>query len=500
MFKFSIFLYSIERIIYLKKREFLAINLPEKKKGLMVMKFGGSCLQDAPSFTQTKKIIENHLGEHKLIIVASAINGITDKLIKFYKTSSREDPENENIVNDIKNIHINLIDKLLSSNSREYQKSIKFLRKNIDELTQLGRVIQLIRPSPDIKDLMISYGEKLSTFILTQYLNSVGIESQFVSSTDLIITDDNFGNALPLLEDTENLTSKNLLPLLKSEPNLTICVTGFYASTKLDKKITTLGRGGTDLTAAILAYALRNSFNCRVIYWKDVKGLLNADPRVANKTSLLKRISYIEAKELAFFGTKILHPLCLDINEKGNIPSEIRSFNEPDSEEFTTITKEIIQDEKVIKAITSIYKLSMVTIIGDTMVPLPGTASKLFSLLGDNNVNLVFISQSSSENNITFGIDFEDSKKVSFLLRNSDLFGKNWFRIKINNDISLVAVIGAGILYATGIAGKVFTSLGNNKINILAIAQGSSELNFTAIIERKDCKKAVNVLYDAFIG
>ena len=175
------------------------------------------------------------------------------------------------------------------------------------------------------------------------------------------------------------------------------------------------------------------------------------------------------------------------------------SITDPDSEEFTTITKEIVREGNVIKAITSIYEISMVTIEGDTMIPLPGTASKLFSLLGDNNVDVVFISQSSSENNITFGINFEDSKKVSFLLRNSDLFGKRWFRIKIDNDISIVAVIGAGVLHTPGIAGKVFTSLGDNNINILAIAQGSSELNFTAIIERKDCKKAINILYDAFI-
>ncbi|MFW9882497.1 MAG: ACT domain-containing protein, partial [Candidatus Thorarchaeota archaeon] len=204
--------------------------------------------------------------------------------------------------------------------------------------------------------------------------------------------------------------------------------------------------------------------------------------------------------ELAFFGTKVLHPLCLDVNEKGNVPSEIRSFEDPNTDEFTTITKEIVKNGKVIKAITSLYKLSMVTIEGDTMIPLSGTASKLFSLLGANNVDVVFISQSSSENNITFGINYEDSKRVSFLLRNSDLFGKNWFRIKINNDISLVAVIGAGVLYTPGIAGKVFTTLGDNNINILAIAQGSSELNFTAIIERKNCKEAINILYDAFIG
>jgi aspartate kinase len=226
---------------------------------------------------------------------------------------------------------------------------------------------------------------------------------------------------------------------------------------------------------------------------------LNADPKVAKKTSLIRNISYKEAKELAFFGAKVLHPLCLDVNEKGKVPSEVRYFNEPDSEDFTTITKEIVMNDDIIKAITSIEKLSMVTLESDTMVPLSGTASKLFSLLGENNINIVFISQSSSENNITFGIEYEDSMKASFLLRNSDFFGEKWFKIKIDHEISLVAIIGAGILYTPGIAGRVFTSLGNNNINILAIAQGSSELNFTAIIDRENCRKAVNVLYDAFI-
>jgi aspartate kinase len=345
----------------------------------------------------------------------------------------------------------------------------------------------------------VSYGERLSTFVLSQYLNSLSIKTEFISSQELIITDDNFSNALPMLEDSEFLIKEKLIPLLNDTSLKVISVTGFFGATKEDKKITTLGRGGTDLTAAVLAYSLRNSFNCKIIYWKDVKGLLDADPEVAEKTSLLKFISYIEAKELAFFGTKILHPLCLDVSEKGNVPSEIRSFNDPYSKDFTTITKEITKNDNVIKAITSIYRLSMVTIESDTMVPLPGTASKLFSLLGDNNINIVFISQSSSENNITFGIDFDDSSKVSFLLRNSEFFGKKWFRIKINNDISLVAVIGAGVLHTPGIAGRVFTTLGSNNINILAIAQGSSELNFTAIIDRKNCKKAINILYDAFI-
>ncbi|MFW9822334.1 MAG: aspartate kinase [Candidatus Thorarchaeota archaeon] len=476
------------------------ISLTNTKNSFIIMKFGGSCLQDVRSFTQTSEIIKKHIKKSRLILVTSAMKGITDELINFYRKSCSEDLDCDMLLQNIKISHRNVIENLIDSSSIEYKKAIDFLRKNIDELGQLGQVIRLIRPSDEIQDLIISYGEKLSTFILTQFLNHKGIKSKYFASNELILTDDNFGNALPLLDETENQVSKKLVPLLNSDPDLIACITGFFASTKEDKKITTLGRGGTDLTAAVIAYSLRNNYNTKVIYWKDVKGLLDADPRIAKKTSLLKQISYVEAKELAFFGTKVLHPLCLDVNEKGNVPSEIRSFEEPYSDEFTTITKEIIKDEKAIKAITSLYKLSIVTLEGDTMIPLSGTASKLFSLLGENNIDVVFISQSSSENNLTFGINYDDSKRVSFLLRNSEFFGKNWFRVKINNDISLVAVIGAGVLYTPGIAGKVFTTLGENNINILAIAQGSSELNFTAIIERKDCEKAINVLYDAFIG
>jgi aspartokinase/homoserine dehydrogenase 1 len=473
--------------------------MESNKNSLTVMKFGGSCLHDRDSYLQIIEILNRYMKSTRILIVVSAIQGMTNKLIEFYEKSCSEENNCDDLIEEIYNMHIQLVNNIFDQSHIEYTEIVEFLQTNIEELKQLGRLIRLIRPSPDIYDLIVSYGEKLSTFLLSKYLTAQGYKSDYIFSDKLILTNDNFGRALPLLEETEVLVKETLYPLLKMEGDNLVCVSGYYGATK-DNKISTLGRGGSDLSAAILAYALRNLFQCKIIYWKDVKGFLNADPRISEKTSLIRKISYKEAKELAFFGAKILHPLCLDVNEKGGLLSEVRHFDEPDSEDFTTITNKIVKNDDVIKAITSIEKLSMVTLESDTMVPLSGTASKLFSLLGDNNINIVFISQSSSENNITFGIEYEDSKKVGFLLRNSDFFGKKWFKIKLDNDISLVAIIGAGILYTPGIAGKVFSSLGENNINILAIAQGSSELNFTAIIDRKNCKKAVNVLYDAFIS
>ena len=463
------------------------------------MKFGGSCLKDEESFKHTVSIIKKYLKKSKLIIVTSAINGITDQLMEYYKASNALDINGDLILDQIYERHSKIINKILPENSEYHENNMEFLKQNVRDLNNLGRVINLIHPSKSIQDLIVSYGEKLSTFLLCTYLNSLGFKSEFIPSDEIIQTDDNFGNAFPLLDDTEELVNERINPLLNSNSCEIACITGYYGSTK-DKKITTLGRGGTDLTAAVLAYSLRTFYRCKVVYWKDVRGFLNVDPKMCDKAVLLRKISYIEAKELAFFGTKVLHPLCLDVSEKGKFPSEIRSFYDPYTDEFTTITQEYTKDVSGIRAITYIYRLSMVTIKSGTMISLPKTASKLFSLLDENNITIKFISQSSSENNITFVIHMEDSMKVSSLLRNSEYFGKQWFSIKIDNNISLIAVIGAGMMYTPGIAGKIFTTLGDSDVNVRAIAQGSSELNFTAIIERENCKKAINVLYDAFLG
>ncbi len=463
------------------------------------MKFGGSCLKDGESFKHTASIIKKYLKKSKLIIVTSAINGITDQLMEFYKSSNDLNLKRGLILDQIYETHAQLINELLPENSEYYENNVENLKQNVRELNNLSQVINLLRPSKNLQDLIVSYGEKLSTFLLCTYLNSLGFKSEFISSDEIIQTDDNFGSAFPLLDETEELVKKRIIPLLNSGLCEVACITGYFGSTK-DKKITTLGRGGTDLTAAVLAFSLCSFYSCKVVYWKDVKGFLDVDPKMCDKSVLLRKISYLEAKELAFFGTKVLHPLCLDVSEKGKFPSEIRSFYDPYTDEFTMITQEYSKDVMGIRAISYIYRLSMVTIKSGTMVSLPKTASRLFFLLDENNITIKFISQSSSENNITFVIQLEDSMKVSALLRNSEFFGKQWFSIKIDNNISLIAVIGAGMMYTPGIAGKIFTTLGDNGINVRAIAQGSSELNFTAIIERENCKKAINVLYDAFIG
>lgn len=466
---------------------------------ITIMKFGGSCLRNSQSFSQALNIVQKYLKSSKIITVTSALKGITDKLIEFYETSSSFNKDKFNsILKTIFESHLTILKDLIETNSSFFKETYAFIDHNIKELREIAHVVPLLKPSDNIKDLILSYGEKLSTFIFSQYLRSQGFENEFIGSEEIIRTDNNFGNALPLLDESKKLVKSKMAPILLLKENIMICITGFYGATE-EHNVSTLGRGGSDLTASIIGYCLNSDFNPKIIYWKDVRGFLNADPEIVKKTKLLKRIAYIEAKELAFFGSKVLHPLCLDISAKGNIPSKIRPFENFESEEYTTITKEIKDDKKIVKAIASIKRLTMVTVESGTMISLPGTAAKLFSLLEENKINVIFISQSSSENNITFGINWEDSLTVSSVLRDSDWYGKQWFDIKIEKDISLISIIGTRMLHTPGIAGKIFTTLGNHDINVRAIAKGSSELNITVIIRRQDLEKAVNVLFDVFI-
>jgi aspartokinase/homoserine dehydrogenase 1 len=276
------------------------------------MKFGGSCLENSESFLQTKEIIKKYYENSNLIVVCSAIKGITDLLIEYYEEICNQGTKCEDLLQEIKNTHNSLIEILFKSEQSEYEKSKSFLDENYSELIQLGQIIRLIRPSPDVKDLVLSYGEKLSTYIISQYLSSEGIYSLFIPSDQLIVTNDNFGKSFPLLRETEHKIKQKILPFLKNK-KICICVTGFFGAT-IDQKIATFGRGGSDLTAAVIAYSLRNNLKCKVIYWKDVNGFLDADPTFVDHPSLIRIISYIEAKELSFFGSKILHPLCLDVS------------------------------------------------------------------------------------------------------------------------------------------------------------------------------------------
>ncbi|MHA1869431.1 MAG: aspartate kinase, partial [Promethearchaeota archaeon] len=428
-------------------------------KQLFIFKFGGSCLKNKFALQNAIEIIKNYIKRGRIVVVTSAFYGVTNQLLEWIQLC--EDSANMeaplNFLGEIKNKHFDIIQDLFKENTDLKSNCIDYVNKRFEELENIGKIVLKDSVSDKNRDLILSYGERLSTFIFSAFLKKHGYKSEFFSSDDgLIITNDNFGNALPILPKIEQTVPSKLMKFIE-EGSIPV-VSGYYAISE-KKNVTTLGRGGTDFSATIIAYALADLFKVKVIFWKDVFGILSANPKFVPKAKVLKHLSFSEAKQLAFFGGKVLHPLCLITTEKKNIEVEIRNYNEPFSNISTIISHALIEEHSVIKAITTIEDVSMITVEGESMIALPGVAAKIFSIIGDNNINIKFISQSSSENNITFGVDRMNGFKASQLLATSSFFGKYWLKVKSEHDVSLIAVIGEGMARKSGIAGKVFTTL-----------------------------------------
>lgn len=464
-----------------------------------IFKFGGSCFKNKESMNQSLKILDYYAKKGKIVAVTSAFYGITNQLLNWLGYSSSKKSADTSLIelNKIKQYHDNIVIDMIADEQIK-QETIFYLHKKFENLEKLiPELINQKEENLELTDNVLSYGERLSTFIYTQFLKNKGYNVEFVSSDDkFIYTNNIFGNALPLLDKIDevvlvrinNIFAKGAIPI----------ISGYYGST-LDGRITTLGRGGTDFTATIIGYALGEHYDTTVIFWKDVNGLLSADPKYESHAKLVEQISFKEAKELAYFGSKIMHPLCLNTAEMRNSKVELRNYDDPFNEKYTIITNNPIEQASVIKAITTLEKIAMVTIEGESMVSLPGVAAKIFSIMAENNINVNFISQGSSENNITFGVTDADGFKAVDVLSSSEYFGSNWLRVNVDHDVSLIAVVGEGMHHKTGIAGKVFSALGNSEVNIIAIAQGSSELNITFVVHRSDLTKAIRKLYHTFI-
>ncbi len=457
------------------------------------MKFGGSCLRDLESFHRISDILKNY-SKSELVIVSSALYGITNSLIDLSKNTEKHSVDLEKELESISNKHVSLAVEVIKNDLKEG--ALAEIERDMSELKVALNDVWDYGLKPHRLDLVSSFGERLSTIILQRYLEAEGYRTVYVNSYDIIYTTSEPQNALPILDKTEQRVKELVIPLL-SEGKIPV-VTGFFGR-DFKGNVTLLGRGGSDFTATILAYSLKNENNdVKVILWKDVDGLLTANPKLEPSAHLIRDISYSEAKELAFFGAKLLHPLCVFPVEKKRIPVEIRNFENLNPDRYTRISKGIKTKESVVKAIADMKNVSMITVEGEAMVSRPGTAAKLFDLMGKNNVNVIMISQSSSENNITFIVSDEDRKKAIKALNWSPFFGKEWVDINMEDDVSLLCIVGAGMKNTYGVAGRLCTALGNARVNIRAISQGSSELNISLVISREDIERAVQAIHKEF--
>ena len=456
------------------------------------MKFGGSCLIDKNAF---KKILEitSIYKDIKKVYVVSAMNGITDLLLKTANNLETDKEIDKNIAL-IEKKHINIIEQIFTEDSEHYLKAKDWIDKKLSELEDTFADIKEFGLEPYYKDYIMSFGEILSTYILNQYLLSNGLDSVFFSTNKLIITNDEFNNAYPLYDLTNARTKRLLIPLLEN-PNkdIIICLTGFIGRNKIGY-ITTLGRGGSDYTASIIArslYDVGNDKYIKVTLWKDVDGLLAINPKYVPRSSLIKNLDYNEAKHIANFGAKILHPKCLEAIEKHKIPLEIRNFNTPLEKNYTEISES--SDKNYIKGISAVEFATIITIISGSMVDVPGVLAKIFKVMSKNKISVSLVAQSSSEISTSFIIREEDYEKAITALKSSKYF-LEFFEIKWEH-VAVINITGLKIL-ETKTKAEIFNALDKINIKIKAISQSYDEINLSIVIEREKLVEAINIIHD----
>ena len=462
---------------------------------IQVMKFGGTSVGSADRIRSAATIAAHASKDRAVVVVVSAMSGVTNMLIAAAgKSATGDEAAAEALTRSLQEKHHETISKLISDpeNRRQLLSEIDAL---IERAANYCRGCALLGElSPRALDVIAGTGERLSARMTAAVLREMGLRGVAFDATELIVTDDVHGGARPLSEPTRTKTQSMLLPLL--EANGIPVVTGYVAATA--KGIpTTLGRGGSDYSATILGAALDAD---EVIIWTDVNGVLTADPRMVPNAATLDEVSYTEAGELAFFGAKVLHPMTLRPVIESAIPVWIRDSFHPDLV-GTKITQSVKPAPQGVKAVTATRDVAMIAIAGPGIIGVPDIAARIFSATASAHANIVMISQSSSQDSICFVVQAADATRTEEALRVAlydDVHQHDLDHIKVIRNVAIVAAVGENMAGTPGIAGRVFSTLGKESINIIAIAQGSSEYNISFLVESSGMEKAVKALHQAF--
>ncbi len=457
---------------------------------MIVLKFGGTSMGSKESLQQVMDIIKQRLPE-KIIVVVSAMSGITDELLNAGKFAATQDDQWREILKKAEQRHLDTITGMIPSGD---QQGISAIVKNIfSDIKDLCNGIALLEELTEkIKDKLAGYGELLSSQLLQMIFKSNGFSSVWKDSRELIITNSNFGNALVDFD----ATNQRIVNYFKNDDALTI-MPGFVARDH-NGATTTLGRGGSDFTASIIAAAL-NADSLEI--WTDVSGMMTADPRWVPNARIIPNISYQEAMELSHFGAKVIYPPTIQPVMNKNIPVWIKNtFRSADHGTVIENTGDV-SDHTMVRGISSINELALITLEGSGMVGIPGFSKRLFEALANEQINVILITQGSSEHSICVGIATAQSSKAKESVDKTFEYEIQTGKVQalqVEPTLSIIALVGDNMKNHTGISGKMFAALGRNGINIRAIAQGSSERNISAVIGTKDVRKAVNVLHEEF--
>jgi aspartokinase/homoserine dehydrogenase 1 len=457
---------------------------------MKVLKFGGTSVGSAKNIHHVISILNSYNNGEPLICVVSAVGGITDKLLLAGNLAKNKDESFYEVFNTVKQIHIDIIAELIPTNA---ELVIIEVNNKLASLKSLLEGIYLINElSPKTSDKLTSYGELLSSFIIAHTMKSMGLSVDLKNSQELIITNANFTKA----EVDYRSTNKNIIDYFKSaQQQVTICP-GFIANSNNGEQ-TTLGRGGSDFTAAIIAAALKVK---QLEIWTDVSGMFTTNPKIVKQAYPIETLSYQEAMELSHFGAKVLYPPTVQPVLDLNIPIHIKNTLDPKSV-GTIISNDHINSGVPVKGISNINNIALLTLQGSGMVGIPGFSKRLFETLSQEKINIILITQASSEHSICIGIDANDSdlaKTVIDKTFENEIALHKIDPIIVEKGLSIVALIGDNMKNHQGISGKMFSTLGKNNINIRAIAQGASEKNISAVILEKDVKKALNSLHERF--
>ncbi len=456
-----------------------------------MFKFGGTSVGSPSAIQAVAKIVGAETGERLVIVSATA--GTTDALVKAAQQAASGDAmAAQAAIERLSEQHRNLIADLLGVNGAVPLSEVVDLT---ERTIALLRSVALLREcSPRSLDAILSYGERLSAPIVAAVLTAQGVAAEALSAEGLLITDDSFGSANPIAELTRERASEQLLPRIRY--GTVPVVTGFVGSTA-DGVTTTLGRGGSDYSAAILAAAV-DARECRI--FTDVSGVYSADPRIVPDAKPLPAISYAEAAELSYFGAKVIHPRTVLPAIEAGIPVRILNTFAPD-DPGTTITAKTPKDDTVVKATTSLGNLGMVTVQGAGMSGVPGFAARVFDTTAAEKVSVLMISQASSENSICLVVPNESVTHLEASLRkmfSRELARHDVEKVAVEAPVAIVSAVGEGMRGTPGVAARLFGAIARAKVNVLAIAQGSSELNISLVVHERDRDTAVKAIHREF--
>lgn len=456
---------------------------------MKVLKFGGSSVANHKNIAKSVSIIKNE--DHRVAVVVSALGGVTDSLVEAIRLAKSKDKSYIHLLESLKNRHLETLSNLVSQSNQN--KSNQYIQKTFVHIGSLLEGCYLLGElSPKVSDCILSYGELLSSNIIYEYLKENNVKVVYKDSRELIQTNSDFGNAKVNFETTNYLIQYYFD---KNQASVTI-LPGFIAQSS-DENTTTLGRGGSDYTASIIASALDVN---QLEIWTDVSGMYTANPNIVKQAKPILQISYQEAMELSHFGAKVLYAPTIQPVLNKNIPILIKNTFQPEA--IGTYIKNIgSSDQNPVKGISHVDTIALLTLEGTGLVGVSGASKRLFSAIAKGKINVVFITQASSEHSICIGLSENDAHIAKLAVDAEFQYEIKQQVIKpmvVEKELAIIALVGENMKNHQGLSGKMFSTLGKNNVNIRAIAQGASERNISAIIAKKDVKKALNCLHESF--